>query len=484
MISDRPSEERDPIPSVTTTEALALPAVLQPPGLDAEQVFPPPESSANQPINTLAGEPDATQLTGETSVVEVPLEETAASVTEKEGPTFTTEGQRAEFLAKRKLYHRLRKEFGLNDEELIKLQNQLVTEVNERKHPDELTALTHFYEELYPQGIYQEDILEKNSNAPVEEDQEVPHGRPDKDANDAGEETPPPTPEQSAIRPETKGAESEETEATSRVAAYIERQHRQKAWQVFRRSHMAALVQELFPESYLPDVPFEGLKEEDQNEIIAQFELFFKNDYLPKLTKEEFDAESKTFAQKIKEWGLEFFLKGEASSSMPDFLRALLLGEGYRSGASSEAFGYNAESDAGKHQLDVGDFRELCNWSEAEDKKEDNRRKWMLLCALIFRRLQGDTPTLNPIEWTDEKALTDAEMRKHISEFYEACMVAGKEGVSHALKNALDPENGNAEFTRPAYLDDAIPSVALISHLQMLANHTDYLQSFFGGSKI
>jgi hypothetical protein len=293
----------------------------------------------------------------------------------------------------------------------------------------------------------------------------------------------PPNPDEAVEAEENQSAQEKEKSG----ATPAEQIHRQKAWAAFletQKNHpdVAKQLAIRYPDLnfYDPQAMQEwaGRHPEEWQQIQAEFEDFFNNFYLPKLNPGEVAGQNDSLFGQLKQLGFDAATYSWQKSDITTLMQTILLSNSYRSG-NAEIFSSSPELDKGT-AIDINRFKEMANWSGSGEKKGDNRRKWMLMCALIARQLKGTSlEEMNPVEWTDEKELTDTQIKEHMQELYEASAVAGKAVINDAIKNAFDAKNGNAELTKPSFVDDCHVSADLMAHLQMMGNHIDFVENFF-----
>lgn len=445
------------------------------------------EQSPAAPAETATPDPTAAPVEGATSTgtplaqpeTGLPNQPEAAAQAETAPAEPETPQQIAEQKARRRMFLILAEDYNLKDEALKKLHEQ---------YDDQpLDSLIEFYNDLTPNWVY--DPIAQSFDNPALLEQQAPDTAA---AEDAGEEAEPPATEdeegaEEAPAPaddvgevEQVGEATKETEETAAVSKVIDSVYRQKAWQEFRSTILPDMIQTKFGDKYPPGTQFEDLDEEDQEAIKEEFQLFLQKNFMPRVAAGEFSDEKtkKTFLQKLKAAGIETIGKGIEGSSMVAFMRNLLLQDAYHSGSEVSGFTYEDGSDKGE-AVDVQDFKELCNWSKEDGKTDKNKENWMLLCALLYRQLQ-ETDKISTEEWTKPEALDLNNIKKHMNELFELCVESGKTKVNESLVKAFDSENGNTRFKKPRFAE-AHATKNLIVHFQMMANHSDYADSFFGG---
>lgn len=452
---------------------------------------PTTEGSVGDGAQAAAGTPDANR--------ESPIEGTDGAQAETpetadQPPQFATEREAAEYKSKELIYEDLKEEFEMSDAEVA----QLRAEYGDKP----LQELVAFYYELFPEAVINRVKKAPGEQLTTSDDPTAAENLTDPDAiteaQDEAEAEQPAAepadedelPDEVAIPLEARedqveqvDSDAKEADAQETARNVVERAHRQKAWVEFRKKHLDNVIAKQFADKYPQGAKYDDLTDDEKAVVLEAFEDFWSRDYLPNVGEGEFDGEAKTLRQRMLKAGIdlgsEVWQKGASSTDAITLMRTLLLQDTYRSGHAGEVF-VKSESDKGTG-IDVTHFKEMCNWSEATDKKGENKRKWMLLCGLLYRQLQqvnGDSP-INLTEWINPDKLDDGEIKTHMEELYEMCVVSGKDKVNKALVDAFDPKNGNAELKKPSFLTEVHATNDLIVHFEMMANHSDYLQNFF-----
>lgn len=499
---ERPPEETS---APEPVEAPAdIPSVNPPTPETTPPVATPPVEAGDSPISGLPTPEDAS--------VDIPIEGSAEE--NAEGQPDTPEGEEAatpqpekslsekekelaENKAREKVYFLLKTRFEMSDEDIQKELGNL-----------SLEELFDFYTDLYPDFVNDLNTLEEAIHTVVlqeatahAEAQAAEKEQDDtREGDDAGEEVPVEESAPEAISPEgeddateAKDAVTEESETPEQKSMRQAKElvQRQAAWDIYRKNHLETFIKEnlvdetKYPPDKFPNGPqYEDLDDEDKAKVEAAFKEFWTQDYLPENADTEFaDQDQDSLRQALKKLGKEIWVKGASTTDASTLLRTLFLQGAYHSGGhSSEAFAQD-ENDRGT-AIDVARFREMCGWKDGEGS-EDNKKKWMQLCAIIYNQLQkadnNEGEVVAVSEWTDGEALEPNEMKEHMEELYEACVTSGKEKVNRALVEAFDTtKNGGIALTKPGVLGGEVhASQELIVHFQMMANHSDYLQNFF-----
>lgn len=529
-------EQAQPVPPVESTDesdiATSQDASGQPEGEDTSQTEQhPPQEEQLTPQEKNAYEKLAENDPALHKVLELGKESIYQHIQEKDDledwqvelirQRFAKEQPKdvVEYVTKLRMLKDLQEEHGLSDDEIVDWE-QAFNEMS-------VAEVQQYMDGLVPDFIaegYQLDIRGETDD----DDQEETSDDPEEKAED-------PLPKDQVEQVEAAGEDkTKEAELTAQAAKAVEQLAKVTAWKEYAKLYPPPQEPREFldEDKKVPNPDYQAEKQLYEAAMIEYrkaFDQFWQEKFLPKIKAEQefikdnpkppeklpdgsdnpeyaawvqklnefsetFDAQSttnadafkdkgKTLAQQAKEAGLDYLFTHYTNSDLSTTFKAIFgTHDSYRAGNVNWVEADHGES-TGK-TIDVLGFKEMVGWSSDKEKGENNKKRWLLLCSLMGRQLKGTKlENLNPDDWLSEDGLKDHKVKEHMLLFYEESVKAGKGNVDKALNKAFeDPKAqayGNIVLRKPG--QDVQVTSELMAHIQMMGNHIDHVQNFFGG---